>query len=138
MQPSGLPDSVHPEESLSRFLFQSSLFKERLGIVLPAAFLPNKKDHETSVSRHGHDPLNRLLELGRQASGGRPLRGVGVVKAEVVFNAKLEVNPAEPPPRHAVIVGWPWAEDDQVLEKAKQKEIANILASNAELIVCPQ
>jgi hypothetical protein len=40
----------------------------------------------------------------------------------------------EPPPRHAVIRSWPWDEPDPEQQKAKQKEIATIIASKAVLL----
>lgn len=129
MLPSGLPDEIDDDEDLARFLVQSSHFSATS--VKPSAFLPSPKDRETSVSRHGKEPLDRLWELGLQAAGGRALRGAAVVKAASVRAAQLEVSPDEPPDRHAVIRGWPWHESDPDLQKAQQKERALILASAA-------
>jgi hypothetical protein len=127
--PSGLPDQVADDEDLARFLVQSSQFNDNL--VKPAAFLPNPKDRETSVSRHGTEPKQRLWEIGLTAAGARSLYGAAIVKAQAVRNAGLDVFPDEPPPRHAVIRRWPWLEDDRDLQKAKQKERAILLASAA-------
>ena len=71
--PSGLPEQVADEEDLARFLTQSSQFSAVMA--KPAAFLPNPKDRETSVSRHGRAPLEALWSLGLVAAGTRPLRG---------------------------------------------------------------
>jgi hypothetical protein len=127
--PSGLPEHVTDEENLARFLTQSSHFNKIMA--KPAAFLPSKKERETSVSRHGPDTLDRLWEIGLQAAGDRPLYGAAIFKARVVREAQLEVAPDEPPLRHAVIRGWPWHESDIVLQKAMQMERAAMLASAA-------
>lgn len=129
MLPSGLSDHVDDNESLARFLLQSNQFNAVM--VKPAALLPNPKDRETSVSRHGREPLACLWEIGLAAAGTRTLYGAAIFKAHVVRNAQLEVMADEPPPRHAVIQGWPWIESDPELQKAKQKELAVLVARAA-------
>jgi hypothetical protein len=42
----------------------------------------------------------------------------------------------EPPPRHAVIRGWAYLDNDPELQKAQQKERANSIASKAMLLRC--
>ena len=59
---SGLSDSISDDEDLARFLTQSSQFTTTL--VKPAAFLPNPKDHQTSVSRHGPEPRADFVDAG--------------------------------------------------------------------------
>jgi len=130
--PSGLSDIVADEEDLARFLTQSSQFNAFMA--KPAAFLPNPKDRETSVSRHGSEPREGLWAIGFAAAAGRNLHGAAIVKAIVIRATQLEVLADEPPPRHAVIRGWPWDEIDPELQKAKQKEIAAIIASQAVLL----
>ena len=127
--PSGLPEHVHDDEDLARFLTQSSQFNQIMA--KPAAFLPSAKDRETSVSRHGREPAAALWELGRIAAGDRKLYGAAVVKTRGVRKAELDALAAEPPPRHAVIVSWPWHEHDPELQKARQKECAAVIASEA-------
>lgn len=129
MLPSGLPEDIADDEDLARFLVQSNQFNAML--VKPAAFLPNPKDGETSVSRHAREPLADLWELGLLVAASRPLYGAAFVKAADVRAAQLALAPAEPPDRHAVIRGWPWHESDPVEQKARQKELALLLASAA-------
>jgi hypothetical protein len=129
---SGLPDHVGDDEDLARYLTQSSQFNATMA--KPTAFLPNPKDRETSVSRHGGDPLEGLWALGVEAAGSRNLYGAAIVKARVVRVAHLCVEPDEPPVRHAAIRGWPWDEADPELQKAKQKELAAVIASQAVLL----
>ena len=131
--PSGLPDLVADEENLARFLTQSSQFN--VSMPKPSAFLPSPKDRETSVSRHGSQPAQDLWALGLVAAGERKLHGAALFKARIVRAAQLEVAADEPPPRHAVIRGWPWNAADPELQKAKQKEMAALIASEAVLLL---
>ena len=129
MLPSGLPENIEDGEDLARFLVQRSQFTQTM--VKPAAFLPNPKDKETSVARHGSEPADVLWQLGRIAAGTRTLYGAAIFKARIVRQAGLEVAPAEPPPRHAVIRGWPWEADDEIDRKAERKLLAIEIASAA-------
>jgi len=127
--PSGLPSDVEDREELARFLTQSSHFNSL--VVKPAAFLPNPRDQETSISRHGKDPEESLWELGRTAAAGRKLYGAGIFTAQAARAVQLSVIAAEPPHRHAVIRNWPWVTEDPELQKAKQKELALSLSTAA-------
>ncbi len=124
--PSGLNDVVSDDEDLARFLTQRGQFSRE--IAKPAAFLPSVASRETSVSRHGAEPVNSLWEIGKDAVGDRTLYGAAIIKAESVRAARLEVESSEPPSRHAAIRGWPWP-DDPELRKAQQKERALVLTS---------
>lgn len=130
--PSGLLDRVEDDEDLARFLTQSSQYNSLMA--KPAAFLPNPKDRETSVSRHGSEPRARLWTIGAEAAGSRSLQGAAVFKAATVRSARLDVEADEPPPRHAAIRRWPWDEAYPELQKAKQKEMASVIASQAVLL----
>lgn len=126
--PSGLPETVDDGEDLARFLTQSSHYTQQK--VQPSAFLPSPKDKATSVSRHGREPLDQLKQLGLDAAGARPLHGAAILKARDVRDAQLQVVATEPPPRHALIQGWPIGSDPG-MQKAQQKERALRLASTA-------
>lgn len=134
MLPSGLAETVDGNEDLARFLTSSSHFNSIM--VKPAAFLPNPRDGETSVFRHGAEPRDELWQTARQyAVGERTLHGAGIVKArQVRAVAPLDVVAKEPPPRHANIVGWAWSADDPDMGKAERKEQAARIAQHAELI----
>jgi hypothetical protein len=127
--PSGLPEHVEGTEDLAPFLTQSNQFNSTMP--KPAAFLPNPKDRETSVSRYGRVPRDTLWMQGLAAAGPRTLYGAVFLKAGAVRRVKLEVTSSEPPARHAVITGWPWPGNDPELQKAAQKELAILLASAA-------
>ncbi len=131
---SGLADVVGDEEDLARFLTSSSQYKT--DIAKPAAFLPNPLDRETSVFRHGAQPVAALWQLGREhALGERTLHGAAIVEARRVREVELDVLASEPPPRHAAIVRWPWLADDPELQRAQQKELAARLCQHAELLL---
>jgi hypothetical protein len=135
MLPSGLSEHIADEEDLARFLTQSSHYNTVM--VKPSAFLPNKSsegNYETSVSRHGREPNDRLRAIGQVVAGNsRRLHGAALFKAQIVRSAQLEVLADEPPDRHAVIRGWP-LDDDPELQKAKQKERAVAIASFTEFL----
>lgn len=130
--PSGLPEQIDDGEDIARFLTQSSHFTSDQ--VKPAAFLPSSRDQETSVSRHGKDPVERLKTLGKLAASERALYGAALLKAIGVRGSSLSVSADEPPDYHAVIRNWP-VDDDPALQKAKQKELALQLASLSELFL---
>jgi hypothetical protein len=130
--PSGLPETIADEEDLARFLTQSDHFSGK--VVKPAAFLPSKKDRETSVSRHGPLPLESLWSLGIEAAGERKLYGAAIFKARVAREVNLHALPCEPPPFHSVITHWPWS-DDLDWQRAKQKSLALEIAARATLVL---
>lgn len=125
MLPSGLPEAIAPEEDLARFIVQSRHFS--IDRVKPAAFLPSPNDQETSVSRHGSEPRTNLWALGRTAAGNRSLYGAAILKARSVRDHHLDVESDEPPPRHAIICGWPHSDDPEI-RKAKCMNLAQGLA----------
>lgn len=127
MLPSGLPDEVDDDEDLARFLTQRSYFNSSQ--VKHTAFLPSGAG-ETSVSRHGAEPSERLWDLGRTAAGPRKLHGAAILKASVVRELALTILADEPPSFHAVIRNWP-RDSDPDLEKSKRKELAMVLAGAA-------
>src|SRR5262245_48052725 len=132
--PSGLPKSVADAEELARFLTSSSQFNAKMA--KPSAFLPSYKDHETSTSRHGSEPRDSLWTLGEtEVAGQRTIHGAAICNVGHIRSLHLEVEAAEPPPRHAAIKGWPWDEVDPELLKAKHKEIAGLIASKAVLVI---
>jgi hypothetical protein len=128
--PSGLPEHVADAEDLARFLTSSGHYNA--SAVKPAAFMPNPQNGETSVFRHGPEPMEDLKLIAQAAVGvGRKIHGAAIVKAIDVREATLDIQACEPPPRHADIVGWEWLQQDPDFGKAKQKEIAALIAQKA-------
>lgn len=135
MLPSGLPESVQPEEDLARFVTSSSYYSRQYMKVKGAAFMPNPNDnYTTSVFRHGAEPRDALWRIGTENITSSTLHGAGIVSASGVRSALLEVEAKEPPDRHANIVGWS-IEDDLEVQKAKQKMQAASLAEFARLVL---
>jgi len=132
--PSLLDETVADGEPLARFLLSSSQFNS--GAVKASAFIPNPKDQESSVFRHGSEPREGLWAIAAtEVARERTIYGAGILTAAQVREVKLAVNSAEPPPRHAVITGWPWFPSDPHDQKARQKELALLLASQATLVM---
>lgn len=131
--PSGLFELIGDAETLARFLTSSSHFNSHG--VKPGAFLPNPHNGETSVFRHDEQPEERLLKIGQTIveMSGRSIHGTAFVKAEDVRSITLEIEAFEPPERHANINNWPKDPADRVLQKARQKELALLLADKAIL-----
>lgn len=129
--PSGLAEEVDAVEPIARFLTASG--HANTSAVKPSAFLPNPKNGETSVFRHGSDPIGGLMNIASTALSSRAasVRGAAIIQAADVFEVQLDVIAKEPPPRHADIVGWDWQQADRDFGKAKQKEKAAFLAQRA-------
>jgi len=127
---SGLPEQVADAEDVVRFLTSSG--HSNATAMKPVAFLPNPKNGETSVFRHGAEPLADLIAIGEKEVGGvRRVHGAAIIKASAIRKASLELRAGEPPPLHADIVGWPWKLEDLEFGKAEQKLIAALLAQEA-------
>lgn len=139
MLPSGLPGHVGDAEDLSRFLTSSNDFVESKGIVRPKVFLPNPKNLETSVFRHGADPVGNLWQIAAtEIPPERTVYGAGIVKAETIRRADLEVIADEAPPsgpRHANIVRWPAVPNDPEEQKSIWKDRANVIAKETVLVL---
>jgi hypothetical protein len=130
MLPSGLSELVGDDENLARFLTSSSHFNTVA--VKSAAFLPSR-EHETSVFRHPGDPVGGLWAIGTEHLPG-PFHGAAMVRARDVRAESLDVSADEPPPRHAVIRGWP-SDKDPDEQKAQRKLRAMSVAANASLLL---
>lgn len=127
---SGLPERVSDDEDLARFLTSSGHYNAT--VVKPSAFMPNPRNGETSVFRHGAEPMEALKSIAQTEVGAeRRIHGAAIVKASVVREASLEVRAKEPPPRHADLVGWKWSIEDPEFGKAEQKELAAVIAQKA-------
>jgi len=132
--PSGLSATIGPDEKIARFLTSSSSHFNASGIK-PAAFLPAVSTIETSVFRHGAEPLNSLRALGAPLAQSHTLHGAAILDAASVTMAGLALVADEPPARHAAIRGWPVYPDDPAFEKAARKEKAMQLASCSQKIM---
>lgn len=123
---SGLETEVGNDESLSHFIFSSTWFSPNTARVKYNAFMP--RQGEVSVFRIDRLSENQIWTIGRDVVGygTRNPKARGDIKAAKVRESRLNVLAAEPPPRHANLVGWP-------SEKSEQKLIAKQLAAGAIL-----
>lgn len=129
--PSGLPDLVADAEDLARFLRSSSQFGSTF--VKASAFLPAKNE-TTSVARHGAEPRGDLWRLAEEFLGAdAKVHGAAICTARAIREQGIDVVAAEPPPRHANIVGWP-VNADPDLQKAQRKEVALAIAAQSVLL----
>jgi hypothetical protein len=140
MLDSGLSDWVADEESLARFLTQSDQFGKSKqtppSIVAKApAFMPFPKYKNTSVFRKDRE-CSELKEIWNSVNtAGRSLKAIAFLRAGHVRQARLEVEPKEPPPAHANIEAWPWFDNDPRMQKSEQLALASQLAAAAEVIL---
>ncbi len=119
-------ETVAPQETLARFAIEKTYFRPSDGTVRHNAFLPSR-DCNSSVFRISGLAEAEIWDIGNTHVAlprDKPLLGRAEIIAQHVLDNKLGVEPAEPPPRHANIVGWP---DD----KAARRQIAQELAALA-------
>ncbi|MBI2928631.1 MAG: hypothetical protein HYY24_23445 [Verrucomicrobia bacterium] len=124
---------IASEEPLARFLISSRHFSRGSDRVKADALIPHLFV-ELSVY-----PMQGLVEAEVWSIGdtvarpqGRTLHGRAEVLAEVVVKLCFGIVPAEPPPLHAHITGWPT--DDRGAQRIRAVE----LAAAAKLILREQ
>lgn len=136
---SGLGAEILESESLARFLLQSDDFSKTQLRVKPRAFMPmfnNKRDQwETSVTR-----MINLSDIEIHVIGGevaverqKTYYGYASTQNSAVIQADLHSAPDEPPPRHALILGWS-KDTDKDMRKAANQSKALVLASDSILV----
>ena len=130
---SGLPEIIADDETVSRFLTQSNHFNSVMA--KGVAFLPNPKHRNTSVFRIGNEREVLLQTWKASTNGERSLKAVALVISLDVRNVGLNITAKEPPAAHANIEGWPWLENDPDLQKARQKDMANQIASKTSVVI---
>ena len=124
---------IEPSEKLSCFILQSNWIRASDNTAKPAAFLPNPQNRETSVFRTSGISEQDTWETGdREVADrrGKPILGRADILVRDILSKHLQINPSEPPPRHANITGWPD-------EKSKQLQIAVELAADASYYARP-
>lgn len=120
---------VPPTELLSRYIYVRWHIIENTRIN-PTTFLPPQVDGKTSVYRINGLSESAVLAIGNRIGANRtppvPLLGRAELTAKTVYDEKLDIEPAAPPPLHANISGWP-------PNKAAKIAIAVQLAKNSIL-----
>lgn len=129
--PSGLPDVVADQETLSRFLTQKDQFNSVMA--KPAALKPHPEHGNASVFRLGENNRKQLIQTWRQTTtSDRSLKAVVFFTAAAVRATGLGVTPEEPPPAHANVDRWPFDSDPE-MQIARHKEIAARILSGARV-----
>ncbi len=113
---------------VARFLTQKGHYSSEKNIVKPSAFLPNR-NRETSV--FGIDNLSHqeIISIGLNnisTQSGTAPKGRAEILTKEIYNAKLDIDYNDIPPRHCNIINWPE-------QKHSQKLKALILASKSVL-----
>ena len=123
---------IDPHETVSRFVFSSSHIGTNPPRIKPAAYLPTPK-LESSVFRTSEMEESEIWTIGREIAEVRQqtLHGRGDLEAEQIPSSGLTLIPAEPPPKHANIIGW------SASDKSAQKSAAQFLASKASTFLAP-
>ena len=132
---------ISDTERLSRFIFDRRGFTASTGLINFRQFLPptkGKNKNAVSVIRTEALAENAVWDLGQETvaeSTGRPVRARGDFEAPAVRDSQvgpwqLDVRPDVPPPRHALVVGWP-----PVNEREARKSLAQQLRRGARLVV---
>lgn len=127
-----LPSQPEANEPIARFLTSKSDFSAQQRRVRERAFLPHPALHECSVFRVESLETWEIFRLGREHVKVRRIYGYAEFAVRDATSLDLEVSPAEPPPRHANIIGWP-RDRDPAMEEARQLLIAKELAMRATL-----
>jgi hypothetical protein len=109
---------IKASELISRFVFD----KKRINsdrVHFRVFFDPNSDG--LSVSRTSDLSADDVWALGDVAGGARgPAIGCGDMRAEEIRSLDLEILPDEPPPRHALVTGWPTSDKDRCRSIATQ------------------
>lgn len=130
MTTSELQIPVSPDETLARFILQSSHIRKGDNTVRPEAFVPHPYE-DLSVTRHRNLSHAEIWAVGENVAQltGKNLHGRADNRASSYLDQSLQVLPDPTPSNlnHANVVGWPQ-------EKAMQKIIALEIAARSLFI----
>jgi len=118
-----------PTEVTSRYLLQSGHYTASTGRVKPRAFHPAARDHKTSIFRVQELTGRQIWSLGDKYVAsplGKDLRARAELSVAQIIEVGLQVEPAEPPPRHANIADWP-SEKHEWMSRAQELAAVAIL-----------
>ena len=122
---------VDSDETLARYVTQSSQFRKSDQTVKPDVFIPHPHA-DLSVTRHRDATIEELWEIGRDVANalGRHLYGRADICANVCTREGLTVSPAPLPnnSNHADISNWPTGKPRQKLVAMKLAEAAGKIA----------
>ena len=118
---------VGSEETVARYVLQSSHIRRSNQTVKPDAFIPHPH-RDLSVTRHLLATEDELWAVGRDvaAASGKVLYGRGDIPVSICLAQQLAVRaaPTNSNPNHANVSGWP-------ADKPAQKVVAQEIAAAA-------
>jgi hypothetical protein len=121
---------VRPDESLARYVLQSSHIRRSTSTVKPDAFIPHPYS-ELSVTRHLTASEAELWAIGEDIARTieKTLYGRADISAAVCLAQELQIraDPTPANPNHANVCCWP-------VDKPAQKIIAQELAAAATFV----
>jgi hypothetical protein len=127
IDPANVPE-VAPSETLARFILYGKHIRPSDQTLKPDAFMPHPY-LDLSVTRHLLASEDELWTVGQGIAElqGRPLHGRGDIRADTcdAEGLRVQADPVEGNPNHAIVVDWP-------AEKSAQKSIAQQIAAAAK------
>lgn len=124
-----LPPDPAPHEITSRYLRQSGHYTPSTDRVKWQAFRPTLDDHKTSVFRVQGLTQCEIWHLGDEDIAGQlghEILALAELSVEQIMDINLRVEPDEPPPRHANIIGWPAAKNEWMSRAQELAAVATL------------
>jgi hypothetical protein len=135
----GSGPEIDEQERISRFLLDKREIDRATSSARPRAFDPwysrERSRFECSVSRTQSLSEKAIWDIGAGVAHERDktLMGRADISVSRVRTLGLSVDPDEPPPHHACILGWPEGDDPEA--KADRRLLAEQLAAAALLVL---
>ena len=130
IDPENVPD-VHETELLTRFLLSKSHIRAD-GTIKPNAFIPHPYE-DLSVNRHRDATEAGTWSIGHAIARNRNDKKTLKGRADIIAikfikqRLKVEADPIEGNPNHAIVLRWP-------KEKPAQKAIALEICKDAKFV----
>ncbi len=125
--------NIAPDEIVTHYILSTSEYSVQKSQVKARALEPSPLDQSTSVFRIHALQENEIWQLGHEnvnIPGNQTLRGRADISITSITSVSLQIRPDEPPPRHALVFGWPEQKDAMM-------PIAQELAAQASLPLAP-
>jgi len=105
---------VNPDEIVTRFMTGTRIrnYVRADNTVKHQAFLPSPSDNCTSVFRTDDLYTEEIIEIGHKVN--KQLLGYVNFIASIIYEAGLDFDPNDNPPKHADIIEWPDNKEDKI------------------------